>query len=247
MTRSRTALLALISTAALCLPIGLAGPSSAATNPAPKVIVKAPNPRTGVVTGRIALPPGTAAEGSIRTLQGKNITLSTPSKGTVTIDATSGAFTYTPTLAARHAAARIGASPADRSDSFTVTISDPDSGFHIHGMATVPVLALNSAPRAKVKASSYDPTTGVVTGTVSATDADSDPLTYRTNVPSSKGTVAIDATSGAFTYTPTAAARRGAKGFNGTDSFTITVSDGYGGRINLPVMVHTFRVHTKGD
>ena len=71
MTRSRTALLTLISTAAICLPIGLAGPSSAATNPAPKVIVKAPNPRTGVVTGRIALPPGTAAEGSIRTLQGK--------------------------------------------------------------------------------------------------------------------------------------------------------------------------------
>ena len=170
MTRSRTALLALISTSALCLPIGLAGPSSAATNPAPKVVVKAPNPRTGVVTGRIALPPGTAAEGSIRTLQGKNITLSTPSKGTVAIDATSGAFTYTPTLAARHAAARIGASPADRSDSFTVTISDPDSGFHIHGMATVPVLALNSAPRAQVKASSYDPTTGVVTGTVTATE-----------------------------------------------------------------------------
>ena len=222
MTRSRTALLTLISTAALCLPIGLAGPSSAATNPAPKVIVKAPNPRTGVVTGRVLL--GGASNSASR-----NFTATPATKGTVAIDATSGAFTYTPTLAARHAAARIGASPADRSDSFTVTISDPDSGFHINLLANLLVAPANSAPAATVQASTYDPTTGVVTGTVTATDADSDPLTYRGNARSGKGTVVIDATTGAFTYTPTAAARRGAKGANGPNSFTITVTDGYGG------------------
>ena len=220
MTRSRTALLTLISTAALCLPIGLAGPSSAATNPAPKVIVKAPNPRTGVVTGRVLL--GGASNSASR-----NFTATPATKGTVAIDATTGAFTYTPTAAARHAASRIGASPADRSDSFTVTVTD--SGFHINLLANLLVAPANSAPAATVQASTYDPTTGVVTGTVTATDADSDPLTYRGNARSGKGTVVIDATTGAFTYTPTAAARRGAKGANGPNSFTITVTDGYGG------------------
>ena len=116
MTRSRTALLTLISTAALCLPIGLAGPSSAATNPAPKVIVKAPNPRTGVVTGRVLL--GGASNSASR-----NFTATPATKGTVAIDATSGAFTYTPTAAARR-----GAKGANGPNSFTITVTDGYGG-----------------------------------------------------------------------------------------------------------------------
>jgi len=71
--------------------------------------------------------------------------------------------------------------------------------------------------------------TGLVTGTVSATDANGDPLTYSGSTTTTKGTVVVN-TNGTFTYTPTTAARQNADGAT-TDSFTVTISDGYGGNI----------------
>jgi VCBS repeat-containing protein len=56
-----------------------------------------------------------------------------------------------------------------------------------------------------------------------------------------KGTVGATAT-GEFTYTPTAAARQaaiapGATPGDQTDAFTVTISDGYGGDVIVPVNV----------
>lgn len=63
--------------------------------------------------------------------------------------------------------------------------------------------------------------------TVAATDADSDPLTYAASTPS-KGTVS--GSGGSFTYVPNA-------NFNGTDSFTVTVTDGRGGSVTQTVNI----------
>ena len=49
--------------------------------------------------------------------------------------------------------------------------------------------------------------TGVVTGTVTATDPDGDNFTYSGPATTKKGAVTFDSATGTFTYTPTAAAR----------------------------------------
>jgi VCBS repeat-containing protein len=68
------------------------------------------------------------------------------------------------------------------------------------------------------------------TVTISATDPDSNPLTYAVSTNPTKGTVTGGTTDGKFTYTPTANA-------NGTDSFVVTVSDGKGGTVQSTVTV----------
>ncbi|MCT4704672.1 Ig-like domain-containing protein, partial [Enterobacteriaceae bacterium H16N7] len=60
------------------------------------------------------------------------------------------------------------------------------------------------------------------TGQVTATDADGDTLGYTITTQPAHGTVTLNATTGAYTYTPTA-------DYNGTDSFVVQVSDGNGG------------------
>ena len=45
-------------------------------------------------------------------------------KGYIRVEPDSGEFTYVPTAAARQAAAKPGAVPADQSDTFTITVSD---------------------------------------------------------------------------------------------------------------------------
>ena len=84
--------------------------------------------------------------------------------------------------------------------------------------------------------------TGVVTGTVSATDANGDPLTFSAPTTTTKGCVSIDSSTGAFIYTPTAtarsnAAKAGATAADKADAFTVTVSDGYQGRTTAQVEV----------
>ena len=66
-------------------------------------------------------------------------------------------------------------------------------------------------------------TTLTITGTLVFTDAidgDSAP-NYTITSESSNGTASIDATTGAWSYTPNA-------NFNGSDSFTVTVTDDEG-------------------
>ncbi len=75
-----------------------------------------------------------------------------------------------------------------------------------------------------------DQATGVVTGKVNfAPDADGDRLTYTVTGAPAHGTVTVDPNTGAFTYTPTSAARQQAATTpeEDTDTFTITASDGY--------------------
>ncbi|MCT4708329.1 cadherin-like domain-containing protein, partial [Enterobacteriaceae bacterium H16N7] len=59
-------------------------------------------------------------------------------------------------------------------------------------------------------------------GQVAATDADGNPLTYTVSTQPTHGAVTLNATTGVYTYTPTA-------DYNGTDSFVVQISDGNGG------------------
>jgi VCBS repeat-containing protein len=68
--------------------------------------------------------------------------------------------------------------------------------------------------------------TGVVTGAVVFTDTAGRTLAYSSSATSmGGGTVSINATSGAFTYTPTSAQRQTAISTT-TDTFTITANNG---------------------
>lgn len=166
----------------------------------------------------------------------------TTAKGSFTINAASGAFSYTPNATARHNAARTGAGADLTTDTLTVTITDGHGG-----AATVPVSLTispaNTAPTAGTPAvGTPDPATGAVTGRVAATDSDADPLTYATPPTTGKGSVTLDGRTGAFTYTPTAAARRnagapGATEADRSDGFTVTVTDAHGGATTAAVAV----------
>ncbi|TRW88235.1 hypothetical protein FK535_03270 [Mycolicibacterium sp. 018/SC-01/001] len=160
--------------------------------------------------------------------------------GTVTIDER-GRFTYTPSAAARHAASADNASQLDKQDSFVITVTD-DHGGITKTLVTVAIKPANSAPTSpSVKDVFTNPNTGVVTGAVTAVDADGDSFTYRAATKTRKGTVAI-AEDGTFVYTPSDAARaqasrpfapRSAK----FDSFRVTIDDGHGGTTALTVRV----------
>jgi VCBS repeat-containing protein len=72
-------------------------------------------------------------------------------------------------------------------------------------------------------------------------DADADALTYTGSTATTKGTVTVSS-DGTFTYTPTASARYAAGSTSATaadksDSFSVTVVDGYGGSLTVPVSV----------
>ena len=176
-----------------------------------------------------------------------------PAYGTAQVDAT-GQFTYTPNPDSAH---------TGLTDSFTVTVSDAASGFHIHGLCglinlltfgllgdsghtsaravTVTVTPINNDPSGTATVGDPDDSTGVVSGQIDAVDPDGDPLTYTGSTTTAKGTVVVDA-DGGFTYTPTAEARHAAAALTATaadkaDGFTVSVADSYGGSTDVLVAV----------
>ncbi|MBI3226837.1 MAG: hypothetical protein HYZ39_17465, partial [Mycolicibacterium cosmeticum] len=200
--------------------------------PVASLTIGNPDATGGTVTGHLT---ATDADGDVLTY---TITQAPSRADTFTFDASTGVFTYSPTAAARHAAA---VSNGIKTDSFTITLNDGV------GTVTVPITVAiapsNAIPsNANYTASQPDPATGQVTGTITATDGDNDVLIYSGPAKSAKGgTVQVTAGNG-FTYTPTAAARNTAAGTNAstadkTDTFTVTVSDGHGGTVAVPVTV----------
>lgn len=191
--------------------------------------VDAPN-TAGVVTGRL-----TATDSNGDTL---TYTATKPTYGTVVVNP-DGSFTYTPTAVARHAAAGTGPT----TDMFTMTIDDGRRGILTQDI-TVSIAPANIAPTGKSSVGSPNSTTGVVIGTITATDKDKDVLTYTVGA-AANGGVTIDA-KGKFTYTPTAAARHAAAaGGPVTDTFTVTADDGHGGTSTLTVTVKISAKNTK--
>jgi len=150
------------------------------------------------------------------------------SKGSVFVTSTGG-FIYTPTAAARHAAAADNATAADKTDSFTIKGTDADGRSITVATVDVTISATNTAPDGTATFPSAN-TSGVISGLVSVTDGDGDTLTYSGTA--GKGTVVF--TGSSYTYTPTLAARHAAAADNAStatkqDTINITVDDGHGG------------------
>jgi VCBS repeat-containing protein len=99
----------------------------------------APTASTGVVKGAV-----TATDNEDDTLTYARLTK--PAKGSVTVYS-NGKFTYTPTSAARHAAAADDATTADTTDTFTVTVKDK------YGATTTVPVTVNILPKDAVPTS----------------------------------------------------------------------------------------------
>ena len=128
------------------------------------------------------------------------------SKGTVAItDTATGAYTYTPTQG------------ESGTDTFTFKVNDGTEDSDT-GTITVTINSLGK-PMAENGALNAKEDTEA-NGTLSATDADEDPLTYSIVVNGTKGTAEItDTATGDYTYTPN-------QGETGTDTFTFKANDG---------------------
>ena len=152
---------------------------------------------------------------------------------------TDGTFTYTPTTAAREAAAAADAAETGANqDSFTVTINygvpEDVGGVATSLLVTVPISPSSPAPQPGLDPSytlSAPDDTGVVTGVVSAGPTVDYPVVYFGSTRSRQGTVVVN-TDGTFTYTPTTAAREAAAAADAAetganqDSFTVTINYG---------------------
>jgi VCBS repeat-containing protein len=156
---------------------------------------------------------GTDADGDALTYtKGTN-----PSNGTVVVNG-DGTWTYTPTTG------------YTGTDSFTITVSDGKGGTVT---ATI-TIQVNEPPNQvpTIQAQDLQKTTlknTSVSGAVVGTDADGDALTYTKGADPSNGSVVVN-TDGSWIYTP-------ATGYTGTDSFTITVSDGKGGTATATIVI----------
>jgi VCBS repeat-containing protein len=109
----------------------------------------------------------------------------------------------------------------------TVTASDGNGGSASENFT---LTVLNPAP--VITTATPNPSTNedtVLTGQVSATDADGDTLTYSATSQPTHGTLVFNA-NGSYSYTPAA-------NFNGTDSFTYKVADGDGGVATATVTI----------
>lgn len=134
-----------------------------------------------------------------------------PRAGTLTLDASTGQYVYTP-----------GAN-FNGTDSFRVAIADP-SGAAVVQTVTVGVAPVNDAVTIAQAAVSFTTQEDKsVSGQVIASDVDGDTLTWSIDTAPSHGTVALDAATGKYTYTPAAH-------YAGSDVFHVAVTDPSGTR-----------------
>jgi YVTN family beta-propeller protein/VCBS repeat-containing protein len=190
------------------------------------------NLNSGVVTGTL-----TSTDTDNDTLSYKS---TAPTKGTLVLNA-NGTFTYTPTAAARQAASAAGATTATKTDSVTVTVSDGYGGTATYALkfTIAPNGHVNVGP-SNGRATESDPNMaiGEVTGVLTADDPERDVLNYSLATGPTKGLVTVNS-DGTFSYVPDVESRWGAKTTTGvdTDTFTVKVTDGYGGTSTFHVSV----------
>ncbi len=134
------------------------------------------------------------------------IKVADPAHGSVTINAATGAYTYTP------------ATNYNGPDSFTFKTNDGLADSNI-ATITLSITAVNDAPVANALALSGNEDATSITGTATGSDIESSPLTFAKVTEPAHGTASINAISGAIIYIP-------ALNYNGSDSFTFKTNDG---------------------
>ncbi|WP_421939882.1 Calx-beta domain-containing protein [Pedobacter sp.] len=137
-----------------------------------------------------------------------------PAHGSVVVNP-DGTYTYTPV------AGYVG------TDTFSITVNDGNGGT-VQVPISVTVTNVNDEPIASAPSVTTAEDT-FVNGTITATDADGDPLTFTLTVIPAHGTVVVNA-DGTYTYTPD-------PNYNGTDVFTVSVNDGNGGIVAVTINV----------
>ena len=197
-------------------PVAIANPSVGATNP-----------NNGAITGSV----------NIKDWDGDPLTYTTvsgPTRGTVSFNAVAGTYTYTPTQAARDAAAQ----NSGLTDTFTIrATTDPNGAYKDTTPITVTILpsGTNHAPVLQ-----GDPTyvvdlnTGRVSGSFRVTDVDGDLLSYSYTEPAGGDVMVFGSSGPATSYTydfivyMSEEAREQAAQTVGPDTytFTVTLSDG---------------------
>lgn len=129
---------------------------------------------------------------------------SQPTHGTVALNGAGTGFIYTPNA------------NYNGTDSFTYKVTDA-AGASSVATASITVTAVNDAPVAGTFTGS-GLEDHAITGQVSGTDIEGSTLTYSIVTNGAHGAVSLDATTGAYTYTPNA-------NYNGTDTFTYKAND----------------------
>ena len=104
------------------------------------------------------------------------------------------------------------------SDSFSFKANDGSADSNV-ATVNLTITSVNDAPVADYGGSSSTPQNTVLNGNVSAHDVDSPSLTYIIVSQPSHGTLVINSSTGAFTYTPAA-------NYSGGDGFVFKVNDG---------------------
>lgn len=131
--------------------------------------------------------------------------LTEPEHGTVTIDPETGAYTYTPDP------------DYNGPDSFEWSVDDGFEGSSSN-QVTITVGPVNDAPTGASGYAMFAEDTPY-SGTLAGADIDGDTLTFAIIAQPSGGTIELNATTGAFTFTPN-------ENFNGWTPFSYQVSDG---------------------
>jgi YVTN family beta-propeller protein len=194
-------------------PVAIANPSMGSANPA-----------NGAITGSI----------NIKDPDGDPLAYSAavaPTKGSLTFDPVTGTYTYTPTQAARDAAAQTPAT-----DTFTIRAADSSGASVTTAPITVsisPTSVANRAPQAGTPSiDTRNTATGAVSGSLNFSDPDGNPMTYSVPTQPSSGTVTL--VGSRYTFTPYQSARDAAAVSQGPDAVDITVvaSDG---QLSTPV------------
>ncbi|MES2823984.1 MAG: retention module-containing protein [Pseudomonadota bacterium] len=131
-----------------------------------------------------------------------------PANGLVEVNPSTGEFVYTPNA------------NFNGSDTFSVTVADGLGGVTTHTM-TVDVTAVNDVPVAAGQSLTTAEAMPIA-GSLVANDVDGDSLAYSLTGVATHGVVTLNPVTGGFVYTPDA-------GYNGNDSFIVTIDDGKGG------------------
>lgn len=184
---------------------------------------------TGAVGGSLV---ATDTDGDATTFR----TQTGPSKGTVTVDAATGNFVYTPDATARRNAAAYNATEGDRTDTFTIAVTDAFGATTLRTV-TVEIAPSNSAPTLNTTTFSTPHSgTGATAFTVVATDPDGDTPTVVISTGPTYGTLTAGQ-NGEYVYTPNAVARHNAAASPQNDTFTITATDASGETVRRTVTV----------
>jgi YVTN family beta-propeller protein/VCBS repeat-containing protein len=122
--------------------------------------------------------------------------------------------------------------PGTETITFSITDADGET-------ATASQQVVVTAAPPSFTVTNHDTTTGIVTGTVTATDPQGRPLTYTVDTTQTNGSVTVNATTGAWTYTPTATAlaQSYTDGGTRTASFVINATNTTGEAVTVTVTV----------